>query len=70
MKQPWYTSKVLWTLVLAFVFNLLQYAGVISATASTQFYVDSAMLFLGLVFRWNADQQLTFRSSGPDVKKL
>lgn len=70
-KQPFWTSKVFWTLTLGFGFKMLQLAGIVDAGTSIESLVDGAVLLLALAFRWNADQALTGRAeNGADVRKI
>lgn len=59
--QPWYTSKVLWTLLVGFALNVLKFFGVIDPSADVTVLANSALMILALAFRWGADQPLTLR---------
>jgi hypothetical protein len=68
--QPFYTSKTFWTMALGAVFNLLSYFKVIPSSTDASTFVNSALLILGLIFRWTADQPLSTSSSAVNLPKV
>lgn len=66
--QPFYTSKVFWTLVIAFIVNLTAQLLPATISAAVAQYANEALVLLGIFFRWNASQPLSM--PGPGVKKL
>jgi hypothetical protein len=60
--QPWFTSKTLWTLLVGFLINLLQYFKI---GVGQDWTVISTMVLsiLAIVWRWQANQPLTIDPS-------
>lgn len=57
--QPWYTSKTLWTLVVAFGINMTALLAPDAISKQVQSYANELLVVLGIVFRWSADQPLS-----------
>lgn len=65
--QPFYTSKTFWTLILGLAFNVASQLGWIKPGIDATTITNTALLILGLVFRWGADQPLGVGSDAVDM---
>jgi hypothetical protein len=61
--QPFYTSKVFWTMVASFALNVLPMAGVNVTSPLVQTGIGALLAVLGVVFRWSSDKPLSVSGS-------